>query len=246
METNQLIKAGRQDLQGFQKRLNVNPKSNEIKENPYANKAKYLPISFVEMTLDEMFFGLWQTRNFSHSIVINEIIGTLELGVYHPVLKDWIWRTGAGSTPIQMQKGSGITEVDKKIHNTLVKDFPHLKAECLKNAARSLGKMFGRDLNRNFEDQYAPLLKMPENDPATQGQMSLIESLLSTSNISPTQYQDIENNLHKFTFNEAAHTIDFLQTNRKIIGLEQPAVTQTQVSEAVDNQIGKEDWQERK
>ena len=240
-----MTKADRKAKEQFQKALNQEPNKNEIKENPYANKAKYLPISFVEMQLDEMFFGLWQTRNFNHSIVVNEIIGTLELGVYHPVLKDWIWRTGAGSTPIQMSKNSGVTEAEKKIHNTLVKDFPHLKAECLKNAARSLGKMFGRDLNRQFEDKYTPLLVLPENDPATQGQMSLIESLLRNANITPQEFAEIENDLHSYTFNRASYCIDYLQGNQRIVGLETNVMSETDASKAISKQIDKEEWQKR-
>ena len=34
--------------------------------------------------------------------------------------------------------------------------FGKLKAECLKNAALSLGKVFGRDLNRKNKDTYKP------------------------------------------------------------------------------------------
>ena len=239
------LKEERQRAQNFQKKLNGEPDKNEVRENPYANKAKYLPISFVEMQLDEMFFGLWQTKDFTHQIVVNEVVGSIQLGVFHPVLKEWIWRTGAGATPIQMSRGAGITEVEKKIHNTLVKDFPHLKAECLKNAARSLGKLFGRDLNRKFEDKYTPVLKMPEDDPATQGQMSLIEELLRSSNITPQEYAEIENDLHGYSFNKASHCIDYLQRNQKIVGLETPAFSQTQISKAVDNQIAKEKWQKR-
>lgn len=40
--------------------------------------------------------------------------------------------------------------------------FPKLKAECLKNAAQSLGKIFGRDLNRKQKDTFNPLLKKEE------------------------------------------------------------------------------------
>jgi len=136
--------------------LNAAPKESEVKINTQAGNSKYLPVSFVEMTLDEIFGGLWQTKNFTSQVVANEIIGTIELGVFHPVLREWIWRTGAGAVMIQQSKGSQITDIGAKIKNTLVKDFPHLKAECLKNAARSLGKVFGRDLNRSFEDQYTP------------------------------------------------------------------------------------------
>jgi len=137
-------------------RLNQDPSERVVKRNPHAGNSLYIPISEVEMTLDKMFQGLWQTRNFSHQVVTNEIVGSLELGVYHPHLREWIWRTGTASVMIQQKRGSEITDIGAKIKNTLVKDFPHLKTECVKNAARSLGKLFGRDLNRDDESPYMP------------------------------------------------------------------------------------------
>lgn len=136
--------------------INQAPPQENVKLNKAANNSKYLPISFVEMKLDELFFGLWQLRNFQYSVIANEIVGVIELGVFHPVLNDWIWRTGTAAAMIQQRKGSDITDISAKHKNTLVKDFPHLKAECMKNAARSLGKAFGRDLNRDFTDTYTP------------------------------------------------------------------------------------------
>ena len=37
-------------------------------------------------------------------------------------------------------------------------DYPHLKADCFRNACLSLGKTFGRDLNRKFIDTYKAML----------------------------------------------------------------------------------------
>lgn len=142
--------------EGFVRLLNMEPNPNEVRVNKMAGNSNYLPISHIEMQLDEMFQGLWQMRSFNYSVVANEIVGSLELGVFHPILKDWIWRTGAAAVMIQQKKGSEITDIGAKHKNTLVKDFPHLKAECMKNAARSLGRIFGRDLNRTDTDSYMP------------------------------------------------------------------------------------------
>ena len=141
----------RNKLQNFVKLLSKKPKDEEVKVNTYANNSKYLPISFVESTLDELFFGLWQTENFQASVVANEIIGQMDLLVFHPVVNTWIRRTGVAAVPIQMKSGSNVLDVNQKIINTLVKDYPHLKAECLKNACKTLGKAFGRDSDRDWE-----------------------------------------------------------------------------------------------
>jgi len=159
----------RVNAQNFQKRLHSKPKGNEIKTNEHANNSKYLPISFLEMTLDELFFGLWQTKDFKSQVIANEVIGSLILSYFHPVYHIWIERVGAGAVMIQYKsKGKGgsgdITNIKDKIPNTLTKDYPHLKAECFRNACLSIGKSFGRDLNRNYTDDYQPLIleKVPE------------------------------------------------------------------------------------
>lgn len=144
------------ELQTFIKEINIEPETKGVKINAMANNSKYLPISFIEMTLDELFFGLWNTKNFNYQVVANEIVGSIDLEYFHPVGKTWITRTGVGAVMIQQNKGSELTDYNSKIKNTLVKDFPHLKAECLKNAAKGISKLFGRDLNRKEEDEYTP------------------------------------------------------------------------------------------
>lgn len=142
----------------FMQRLNITPNEKEVKVNKHAGNSMYLPISFIETTLDEMFFGEWHTENFNFLVIANEIVGSIDLVVVNPVTGRNIRRTGAASVMIQLTKGSEVLDSSNKIKNTLVKDFPHLKSSCLSNAARSLGRIFGRDLNREFDDIYQPMI----------------------------------------------------------------------------------------
>ena len=144
-------------IETFQKRLNQQPNQKELKKSFAAKGKLYLPISFVETTLDEMFFGQWWTQNFTYQVVANEIIGSLEFVFIHPVTDREIRRVGAAAVMIQTTKGMKPT-VENKITNTLGKDFPKLKASCLSNAAKSLGKLFGRDLQRDASDSYQPIV----------------------------------------------------------------------------------------
>lgn len=159
-------------LQDFQGKLNKEPDPREFDKTP-DGRADYLPISFVEMTLDELFLGLWSTENFKWSAITNEVQGSLELVVIHPVTRTQIRRVGAGSIVIMVDS---LSQEDKdrmskqarnefalspsnKKPNALDLAFPKLKAECLKNAAQSLGKVFGRDINRKNKDVFKPPLK---------------------------------------------------------------------------------------
>ena len=177
-ETELMDNTIRVNAQNFQSLLHRQPKPEEVRSNIHANNSKYLPISFLEMTLDELFFGLWQTKRFNTKVIANEIVGEIELEYFHPTHKLWITRVGAGAVQIQMlsekKGGSGdITDIGQKIKNTLTKDYPHLKAECFRNACLGIGKAFGRDLNRDFEDQYKPLIK-PDVDKNVEDAMNKI------------------------------------------------------------------------
>lgn len=150
------------ELQDFLKRLNREPDPKELDKTP-DGKAKVLPISFIEMTLDEIFLGQWSTENFTSKVTLNEVCGELELVVIHPVTGMAIRRVGAASIIIQVDKapdditGTARNEwalnPSNKKYNALDLGYPKLKAECVKNAAQSLGKVFGRDMNRKKADR---------------------------------------------------------------------------------------------
>lgn len=135
------------DLQTWTKQFNSEPKGEAVKLNRMANNTPYLPISHIENLLDKYFFGMWSTDNFKWQNVANELVGSIDLRVKHPLSGEILVRTGVGAVQIRVDRDSG-----KKITNALVADVPHLKAECIKNAAKSLGKVFGRDLGRKNED----------------------------------------------------------------------------------------------
>jgi len=154
------------ELQDFLKRLNRDPDPAELDSTP-DGKAKVLPISFIEMTLDEIYLGCWSTENFKWSAITNEVQGSLDLVVTHPVHGHQIRRTGAASIVIMVdslskedkemmttqQRNLYALNPENKKSNALDLGFPKLKAECVKNAAQSLGKIFGRDLNRKKTDR---------------------------------------------------------------------------------------------
>lgn len=152
-------------LQKFQQMLNAEPDEAGIESTP-DKKARTLVVSHVEMTLDELFFGQWKTENFKWAVIANEVQASMELVVIHPISGYELRRTGAASVIIMVDKvPDNITGSDRnrwalnpdnKKANALDLAFPKLKAECLKNAALSLGKIFGRDLNRKNKDQYKP------------------------------------------------------------------------------------------
>jgi hypothetical protein len=187
------------ELLDFQRLLHSQPEN--IKINKMANNAKYLPIGEVEKTLDELYSGLWQTTDFHFQVIANEIVGSIYLQVFHPVARVWITRTGAASTMILTIKDKP-ANVDNKIKNTLVKDFPHLKAECIKNAARSLGVKFGRDLNRQEVSDFTDITEHAKDQEYRNDLLRQINELLDNSEMPENQKTAKQNSAKKATISQ--------------------------------------------
>lgn len=137
----------------WQEELNKYPDPSTLKSR---DGVRYVPISHIEALLDTLFFGLWSLENFKYQVVANEICAQIELKVYHPIMGVWITRTGVGAAMIRQKSGAAVTDVSAKIKNALEMDLAHAKADAMKNAAKSLGKIFGRDLARKKDQQGKP------------------------------------------------------------------------------------------
>lgn len=153
------------DIKGreeFLKRMNEKPPETK-KQSDYAKIPDQeggfdtIPIAIIENMLDETYMGLWETYDPTTQVVANEITGTMILRVFDPSAKVWLRRTGFGAVTIRQKKDSKLTDIDAKIKTALQMDYAKLHSVLLKSACKSLGKKFGRDLNRKFEDFYEPV-----------------------------------------------------------------------------------------
>lgn len=123
---------------------------------------RYLPISTIEATLDRLFgWDGWELKDFKTLAIANEITGEITLCVWSEKRNQWIQRIGAGAVQIMLDK---ITDAERQqgkrrraddIHakklNALEMAYPHLLSDCVKNACKRLGKVFGRDVSRKKE-----------------------------------------------------------------------------------------------
>ena len=147
----------------FMKKLNEEPPDNELRATP-DGRARTLPISFVQMKLDEIYIGQWGTTELRLMQVGNEIVGNLILWVIHPITGLKIERPGTAAiqitvdaVPEEIKKdnragNAWALDMQNKKPNALYLSAPKLKSECIKNAAGTLGKVFGRDINRKADD----------------------------------------------------------------------------------------------
>jgi hypothetical protein len=162
-------------MQDFTRRLNTEPDPREFDKTP-DGKAQTLPISFVEMTLDELFLGQWELSDVETKQIFNEVVGTGILTVWHPVTQRPLKRAGFGAVVITQDKDAAVSDFNMtKKKNALDLSFPKLKAEITKNAAQTLGKILGRDINRKSKDVFKPALK-PLTDKGLLDAIKRVES----------------------------------------------------------------------
>lgn len=152
-----LDRKGELELRGkiddWTKRLSTKPPVSKVKKNPYANNSDYLPIGYLEQELDRL-YQLWDLEIVSTYQFYNSIVMNVHLKVLHPTVKVWITRAGSGAAKIQLDKNTG-----QPLQSSIEKAAGAAKAMAFKNACKSLGRRFGRDLNRNFEDEFEAFYK---------------------------------------------------------------------------------------
>lgn len=165
-------------MQKFLYILNTDVEENKLQPHPIAKKARYLPISFMEMAMDELFFGMWSTEDFRWTVIANEVTATLTVKYLHPVTREWLKRTGVAaiqimvdSIPEQEKSTMSKKEINEWANSISNKKpaalemggFASLKADCFKNAVQSIGRYFGRDVNRLLTaNDYLPTVIDPD------------------------------------------------------------------------------------
>lgn len=165
-----LIKEFRRRMEAFTKRMNTAPEAGKILKHPKENY-HYIPISAIEKDLFKQFFGLVQYEVVSYQQIFNEVVCHARIKVFHPVISQWLSYDGMGSAIIQQDSGTKVADfMNFKKSNAMQLTAPRSYAEAIKNAAKKIGKRYGADLNRNFEDHYSPQISASdaENKPLNQ------------------------------------------------------------------------------
>ncbi len=81
--------------------------------------------------------------------ISDSVVISVHLKVYHPILKEWLIYAGVGAVPIELEKGASPLQFDQIKSKALHKNIPAAKSFAVSNAAKSIGKIFGSDLNND-------------------------------------------------------------------------------------------------
>lgn len=147
------------NLRKYMGMINREPNKEKLRIYEDADGAMYLPIEYVEMLLDKVYNGMWKRRRQGQPYVIgNCVVCHIELSVLHPVMGEWLDRTGDAVVPMETNDKGSWTDRELK------RAVPAALSEAVKNAAKSLGKAFGRDINRMGIEKYEYIYSKEEDE----------------------------------------------------------------------------------
>lgn len=153
-EAVETYKLAKKPLDNFLKETSKKPADRLIKKNQFANNAEYLEIGYIEAKLDQIYLGLWSWENVKVQQMINGVQVCGDLRVFHPIACTWITRSGIAFKEFQLKKGERDPSPVNLSSKALERDIPIASSEAFKNAAKKLGNIFGRHLNRGFKSEH--------------------------------------------------------------------------------------------
>lgn len=131
----------------FNRLMNEQPKPSWIKENPYANNAKYIPIGIIETMLQKI-FKRYRIEVLREGTMFNAVYVTVRVHYWNGISNTWDYHDGIGAVQLQTKKGSSPAQMENINNQAVMMALPMAKSYAIKDATDHLGKLFGRDLNR--------------------------------------------------------------------------------------------------
>lgn len=133
--------------------INAEPENVKTSED---GSYKFVPISQIQKKLDEVFGGTWgwdlQREFWGRGYATGKGVLTYQ----HPVTGQMVSKGGTAGIVVTKQ---------------ITMDYPKLEAQVLLNAAKKIGRAFGRDLNRDKEDAPLPVIEVERMDEDVEGAM---------------------------------------------------------------------------
>ncbi len=137
--------------------LNQNPPDKWLKQHPYINvkddSGKTIPLSFlpiekVEFLLTKI-FQRWSVEIVGSGSIFNSVYVHVRLKVENPLDGTFIVQDGIGASAVQTDKGESAADLSKIKSGAVMMALPAAESYAIKDAAEKLGRIFGKDLNRN-------------------------------------------------------------------------------------------------
>ena len=173
------LKSGQNDINIL---VNQPPKSDWIKEHPFAKGVKYIPIGRIEFLLTRLFLR-WKVEVKVIQLIANSCVVTVRLHYQNIENDEWSWQDGIGAAPLQVNQGKGAIEFNEIKSNAVMLAAPAAESYAVKDAAEKIGKIFGKDLNRRDEILYDTLIGIIPEEKISLSQFGYAEELVRKSTL---------------------------------------------------------------
>ena len=129
------------------------PPRSVVKHHKYGD-FDYIPITVVERLLDGL-FETWSAEIIREGSLANGFYVVIRLRATMAGGEFSLVSDGIGFAELQTLKGAAPTDFTKLMPGAGVLAVPRAKAEAIKNAAKSFGNIFGRNLTRKDDNEIA-------------------------------------------------------------------------------------------
>jgi len=161
--------------------LNQAPPVKWVKQHPMVKKeivnaqgqkvkvpSEYLPIDMVELLLTRI-FQVWNVEILREGALFNSVYVTIRLHYLDPVTGQMRFHDGTGAVGVQTDAGKSASDLGAIKQAAIQMALPSAKSYAIKDAAEHLGKLFGKDLNRQNAIDFTMAYQSPyvtQEEPA--------------------------------------------------------------------------------
>ena len=173
--------------------LNQDPPASWIKEHPIVKRevvdqrgvkvkvpALFLPIDHIEFLLTRI-FQQWRVEILREGALFNSVYCTIRLHYLHPISGQWLYHDGTGAVGVQTDAGKPASDLGAIKQAAIQMALPAAKFYAIKDACELLGKLFGKDLNRNNSIEFA----MGYNIPAAHARQEEYPEAVPNAEVDP-------------------------------------------------------------
>jgi len=133
--------------------LSTPPKKEWVKEHPFIQNYKYLPIDKVEYLLKRI-FKKYNIEIIREGISFNGVYVVVRVHYLNPTNGKMEFHDGIGAAQLQTKKGTSPADLININNGAISIAFPIAKSMAIKDACDHFGTLFGSDLNRKDTINY--------------------------------------------------------------------------------------------
>ena len=173
--------------------LNQKPPKAWVKQHPMVKKeilnaqgqkikvpSEYIAIDMIELLLTRI-FQQWRVEILREGVMFQSVFVTVRLHYLNPTTNTWLFHDGVGAVGVQTDAGKNASDLGAIKAAAVQMALPAAESYAVKDAAEKIGKLFGKDLNRQHAIDFTMAYSnFGENTPPNAPENPQIEKSLSS------------------------------------------------------------------